>query len=184
MESESKYVKIYDNVVSKDFCQHMIFKFENNESLQLKRKEDVFIFNEINLSANHEYFEKELGFLWNVFDESIERYKKDCEIKDYQFPLNYGFEEIRMKQYIAGHGEFKPHVDSCSLVSSPRFLVFFLYLDEGDGGGTSLIDQNIVCERKIGRMIMFPPTWTYPHAGLMPKGNNKHILGSYLQFAS
>ena len=184
MEETSKYIKIYDNVVNKDFCQHMISKFENSESLQVKRREDVFIFNEINLSENHQFFEKEHEFLWGVFENSVQRYKKDCKIKDYQFPKDYGFEQIRMKQYLAGDGEFKPHVDSCSLSSSPRFLVFFLYLDEGEGGGTALIDQNMICERKVGRMIMFPPTWTYPHAGLIPKNNNKHILGSYLQFSA
>jgi hypothetical protein len=180
----SKYIKVYDNVVSKNFCDHMISKFKSHESLQIKRKEHLYVFNEINLSQHENFFDKEIDFLFNVFSGTIEKYKFDCNIHNYQFPRQYGFEQIRMKQYLAGNGEFKPHVDSICLASSPRFLVFFLYLDEGEGGGTALFDQNFICERKIGRMIMFPPTWTYPHAGLMPKNNDKYILGSYLQFSS
>jgi len=102
-------------------------------------------------------------------------------MQSFQFPKEYGFEEMRMKHYEAGRGEFKPHIDA-SEEASKRFLVFFLYLDEGPGGQTVFIDQKMHCERKPGRLLMFPPTWTYPHAGMMPQEIDKHIIGSYLHY--
>ena len=33
-----------------------------------------------------------------------------------------------------------------------------------------------------GRLLMFPPTWNYLHAGLQPVKKSKYIVGSYLHY--
>lgn len=178
-----KYIKIYDNVIPEALCSSLIYKFNQNQNLQIKRETDSFIFNEINFSQNENSFSKESEILFEVFTKYIRKYQEDCGVTKYQFPPKMGFESIRMKHYISSHGEFKPHVDNYNLDSSRRFLVFFLYLDEGVGGGTHFFNENFTCERKPGRLLMFPPSWTYPHAGLMPENKDKYIIGSYLHFA-
>ena len=35
---------------------------------------------------------------------------------------------------------------------------------------------------KRGRMLMFPPTWQYYHAGLKPISGMKYLLHSYLHY--
>ena len=179
-----KYVKIYDDVVTKEFCEHLINKYQSFKNLQKERKEENFVFNEINLSENSNFFNDESEFLIDVFYQYVQKYQKDSDLYPYQFPSQFAFESIRMKHYKIGEGEFKPHVDTYNLDSSGRFLVFFLYLDEGIKGGTHFFDQNITCERKPGRLLMFPPNWTYPHAGLMPEEKDKYIIGSYLHFSN
>lgn len=178
-----KYIKIYDSVIPQEFCDHLITKYQNNKERQKIRKEDNFIFNEINLSENNDIYSQESEDLFNTFYQYVTKYQEDCGLSEYQFPVQFAFETIRMKHYVTSEGEFKPHVDAYNLDSSRRFLVFFLYLDEGLGGGTHFFDQDFTCERKPGRLLMFPPAWTYPHAGLMPKEKDKYIIGSYLHFA-
>lgn len=176
-----KYVKVYDNVVSKEFCDLLIDKFHKNRDQWISRDTNEYTFNEINLVKSNELFGDELQYLYSIFDSYVDLYKKDCGVQDFQFPQRYGFEEMRMKHYEAGKGEFRPHVDADG-DAHKRFLVFFLYLDEGPGGATAFLDEKILCERKPGRMLMFPPSWVYPHAGMMPKEVDKHIIGSYLHY--
>lgn len=181
-ESLFKYVKIYDNVIPEEYCNHLIEKFHANPDAWEYHDNETFIFNQINLPNHKVIFEAEIAFLMEVFEHYVNRYAYDCKMSQIQMPENYGFEAIRMKYYKADHGEFKPHIDACDLETIKRFLVFFLYLDEGDGGETALYDQEVAVQRKPGRLLMFPPMWTYPHAGLMPKGTDKHIIGSYLHY--
>jgi hypothetical protein len=87
-----------------------------------------------------------------------------------------------MKKYEADKGEFKEHIDATNIESSKRFLVFFAYLNDGDGGGTTFTKNNLTIDRESGKLIMFPPLWTHPHKGDKPIGNPKYIIGSYLHF--
>lgn len=179
---DSKYVQVFDNVITKEFCEYLINKFHENKDRWEVHENDLFTFNQINLVNNMDLYEEEVNNLMEKFQHMVEQYAYHANIADIQFPREYGFEAIRMKHYPADKGVFKPHIDANDVESMRRFLVFFLYLDEGEGGETALYDQGINIPRKPGRLLMFPPTWTFPHAGNMPIGNDKHIIGSYLHY--
>lgn len=178
----AKYIKVYDDIVDKDFCDHLINKFKENKPRWETHENDLYTFNQINLANNLDVYQQENEYLMGIFSDMVERYAYDSKVMKFQFPETYGFEAIRMKHYPANVGQFKPHIDAMDLNSIIRFLVFFLYLDEGEGGETALYDQGIAIPRKPGRLLMFPPMWTYPHAGQMPKSNDKYIIGSYLHY--
>lgn len=183
MERESlKYVKVYDDVISPETCEHLINKFHQNKDRWETHENDLFTFNQINLPNNIDIFSGEVSYLMDLFSNMVDRYATDCNLATIQFPEEYGFEAIRMKHYPEGKGVFNPHIDACNLDTIKRFLVFFLYLDEGEGGETALYDQGINIPRKPGRLLMFPPMWNFPHAGNMPIKNDKHIIGSYLHY--
>jgi len=101
------------------------------------------------------------------------------------FPQKHGFEEIRMKRYKNdGNDRFDEHIDAGDLNTSKRFLVMFWYLNDVEEGGETIFPApfNIQVKPKAGRILMFPPMWMWPHAGLAPKSNNKYIIGSYLHY--
>jgi len=113
----------------------------------------------------------------------IQRYKDDCKIKEKQWPSQYGFEEIRFKRYLPNDkDEFQEHVDVGDYDSARRFLVFFLYLNDNKGGETSFSEYDIKVKPQTGRLLMFPPTWTYLHTGHKPIETPKYIIGSYLHY--
>ena len=60
----------------------------------------------------------------------------------------------------------------------------FWYLNDVDEGGETIFTEplDIKVKPKAGRVLIFPPMWMYPHAGLAPKSNAKYIIGSYLNF--
>ena len=70
----------------------------------------------------------------------------------------------------------KPHIEEKSKG------IFFLYLNSNFDGRTSFSEYDMQVYPKAGRLLMFPPTWTYLHAGYKPKLESKYIIGSYLHY--
>ena len=103
------------------------------------------------------------------------QYRLDIEQSNY-LPQFKHLEEFRVKRYLTGGDErFDEHVDVTDTVSSARALAFLVYLNENDGN-TLFPSQNLNIEPISGRVIVFPPTWEYPHEGLAPKSNPKYII--------
>ena len=178
-----KYIKIYDNVLAPEHCKTLIDKFELNEDQQVSTDlENHRHFTEININQ-HQDWKNMVDGLYTTLRPYVDRYKQDCNIKEMQWPLKYGFEQIRLKRYLPNdRDEFKQHVDVGDYDSARRFLVFFLYLNDNFGGQTSFSEYDTVVQPKTGRLLMFPPTWTYLHTGHKPLNTSKYIIGSYLHY--
>jgi len=179
----NKYIKVYDDVLSKEQCQALINRFEDNHSQQQKESwRDVRNFTELNINQ-HENWNDALRKIYSVLKMNIEKYRHDCKITPLQWPDKFAFEEIRFKRYLPNNkDEFKEHVDVTTHASAKRFLVMFIYLNDNLGGHTSFSEYDTAVQPKAGRLLMFPSTWTYLHAGHKPIETSKYIIGSYLHY--
>lgn len=177
------YISVYDNVLDDDFCDMLVSKFERNKQLHVRRDSEYKTFTEINFGQYPIFAEEQNTILSNI-QPYVKRYTEDHGIKF--FPDKIGFEQVRMKKYeIGGQDEFREHVDVGDHASARRFLVMFFYLNNvAEGGETAFIgiDEDCRIHPKKGRMLVFPPMWTHPHAGLPPISNPKYICGSYLHY--
>ena len=178
-----KYIKVYDNVLPEEHCKTLIDKFELNKDQQVSTDLDNHRhFTEININQ-HQDWKNMVDGLYTTLRPYVDRYKQECKIKEMQWPLKYGFEQIRLKRYLPNdRDEFKEHVDVGDYNSARRFLVMFLYLNNNFDGRTSFSEYDMQVYPKPGRLLMFPPTWTYLHAGHKPKLEPKYIIGSYLHY--
>lgn len=180
----SKYIRTYDNVMTADQCQHLIDKFEDSQSQWVKTElENHRSFTEINVSM-HEDWKEYTQTIFTKLRGVLTKYIEDVNIdRIKQWPDKFGFEQIRFKRYLPNDkDEFKEHVDVGDYDSARRFLVFFLYLNNNFDGRTSFSEYDMQVYPKAGRLLMFPPTWTYLHAGFKPKLEPKYIIGSYLHY--
>jgi len=180
-----EYIKVYNEVLPTEICTDMISLFDKSKDQQEVYDNDLMNFSQINLIKNNDTWEKYNNILKDIFKKAIDQYKYECNISDYQWPKKYGFEEFRLKRYEKMEGSFKPHVDVKDYASAKRFLAFFIYLNSGENGsdgGTEFEGINSVCQRKAGALLMFPPLWVYPHAGLISETSSKYIVGSYLHY--
>ncbi len=178
-----KYIKTYNNVLPKEHCQELIRKFELNKDQHHQTDlENHRHFTEININQ-HQDWKNMVSALYTTLRPYVEKYRSDCNITEKQWPTKFGFEEIRFKRYLPNNkDEFKEHVDVGDHNSAKRFLVFFIYLNECFGGQTSFSEYNKVVQPKAGKLLMFPPTWTYLHTGHKPIKRPKYIIGSYLHY--
>ena len=178
-----KYIQVYDNVLPENHCKTLIEKFEANKDQHVSTDLDGHRhFTEININQ-YEDWKMMVHGTYLYLRPFITKYKDDCNIKETQWPTAHGFEEIRFKRYLPNDkDEFKEHVDVGDYDSARRFLVFFLYLNDNFAGQTSFSEYDKVVQPKTGRLLMFPPTWTYLHTGHKPIETPKYIIGSYLHY--
>ena len=185
MATELKdYIKVYDALFSDEFCDSVIEAFGQSDRTVIDREKRPS-FTEMNISQR--YMAKDplwIGIqekIQSVFIDCVQLYMQSLKVEN-DFPQKYAFEEYRVKMYNNnGHDQFKDHVDVGDYNSARRFLVLFLYLNTVEVGGcTSFTRLNTTVSPMKGRVLLFPATWQYRHAGLPPESDKKYIVGSYL----
>ena len=181
------YIRIYENVMSPEKCKHLINMFESDtEHHEVQDCGSEATLTQINLLHSPDtIWKEEVNNLANVIMNSVEQYKKDCEIEDNQWPEKFGFEPPKIKRYMpGGQDRFPDHVDVLDHKTAKRFLVAFLYLDDNEKGETVLSpkDGRFVSFCTLGSLLLFPPLWPWRHAGMTPIDKPKYIVGSYLHY--
>ena len=168
-------------------CQYFIDKFEAHPEIQeVQNNSQGKTLTMMNLMNSPDTpFKSDLNYLTNLFMENVEKYKKSCNIKSFQFPKKMGVEAFKIKRYIPNTtDEFPAHVDVDNRESARRFLVMFVYLNDNRKGETIINpkDDMFVSSCKKGSILLFPPMWPWIHAGEEPIENPKYIVGSYLHY--
>ena len=171
-------VKVYDNIIPGATCKKLLDLFEKNEDYQeYVDYNGCPCFTQLNLNQLSPNIVRTLiPYLAQVY----KKYKNDVQSK-YIPPLKE-LEEFRIKRYYNnGNEKFDEHVDVTDYDSSLRAVAFLFYLNDNDGNTLfPLHDLNI--QPVSGRVIVFPPTWEYPHLGLPPKSNLKYIMSTYVHY--
>ena len=185
-ESLLDYVKQYSGLVSEDFCRDIIKKFHESDSEYIDREQRPS-FSELNISKR--YMKKDARWMYihdsldQAFIKATKLYINELDLGP-DFPSQYAFEEHRLKMYRNNdHDQFKPHVDVGDYNSARRFLVCFLYLNTvSEGGETNFPKLNHSVSPECAKILLFPATWQWRHAGLPPVSENKYIVGTYLHY--
>ena len=173
-------------------CQMIIEKFEQVVKYD-KTQVDEFKtgrknFTEIDIDkyGDSDFWREPKKKFVAMMEEYKTRFMKNLAIKDIHFPPVIDMENIRIKKYMPNdEDQFKVQVDVVRSMgdSAKRFLVFILYLnDVEDGGHTMFPKPNIWVKPRAGRLLVFPPFWTHPHAGLKPLSGPKYVMMSYLHY--
>jgi len=182
------FVRTYDQALPADVCDLIIDRFEHDrlhqQETDLKGHRH---FTEINVTASDGWQDVHQMIL-NSVSECVYLYRTDLNLDSRLWPVKYGFEQIRIKRYEPnGLDAFHYHVDVGDYYSARRFLVCFFYLNTVEKGGETsfYLDPNhrwLTIKPERGRAVLFPPTWTFPHAGEKTLSGNKYIIGSYLHY--
>lgn len=188
MRNLSHYVRVYDDVFPKEFCDQLIERFDASMDSEAMRKsdhkweEDYRSFKEIDITKDQKFTE----FLTPYYDRIKQVYSHYKSIVDNPFfPNTHAFEDARMKKYEANdYDQFGWHIDVGDKASSSRFLVMFAYLNDVEKGGLTRFqsENNFTVQPKCGRIVIFPPMFMYPHIGEKPISGSKYILSTYVHY--
>lgn len=180
MRHLDNFIKVYPNVLNEEICEFLCLTFETSKGKE-KIENEVINFTQLNISVHHNHLR---GHLIGPTQEALSRYKSDLKEETLWFPRNVlALEEFRVKCYNSDTGEqFKTHVDVNDHNSSRRFLSFLFYLNDDFTGGETEFVGGVTIKPKRGSVLIFPPTWQYPHAGLPIKTGSKFIMSTYLHY--
>ena len=132
----------------------------------------------------HHEFNEPFQKVISKFQQTIEQYKKDCNLYKNQWPKTYRYENLRIKRFLCDtNQQHDTHVDVGNVDTAKRFLAFLVYLnDVEEGGETNFLGINKKLKPKRGRGIIFPPLWMVPHQGQPTISEDKYIFSTYLNY--
>jgi hypothetical protein len=175
------FIKIYDNVLSQEACKTLIDLFDLSSYKEIINNKGTPNFTQLNINQKHP---EHIKFLSQVTSGIVNLYKKDFVDYTRWYPPRLFLEEFRIKKYHSrSHDRFDIHVDVEDHASARRYLAFLYYLnDDFTGGETEFPHHNKKIVPKQGSVMVFPPTWQYPHAGLRVNKGIKYIMSTYCHY--
>ena len=60
------------------------------------------------------------------------------------------------------------------------YLTYIWYLNDVIEGGETEFFGNYKIKPEVGKLVLFPACWSFPHCGLMPISSNKYIITGWL----
>lgn len=189
MSFVSDYIRVYESAIPPVLAHDLITRFDEhpnviegalNEQTGEKHPE-IRSCTELNVSKAED-LKRHHDALVQLAQIALTKYRLD--VHHAILPERYGLESFRMKKYDPARDDhFAHHVDVMDHASARRFLAFFWYLnDVEDGGETYFPAMNINVRPRMGRLLVFPPLWLFPHVGQKPISGPKYIVGSYAHY--
>ena len=171
-------VRHYNDILPNEVCDALIEMFEVNTQGHEKINENHKpCFTQLNINLD---IPSLVPGLVQYTKLAYKKYSGDIQ-SPYLPTLDY-MEEFRIKRYCPGGEErFDEHVDVTDHASARRSVAFLFYLNDCNGN-TVFPKQGLNIKPKRGKVVVFPPTWEYPHSGLAPKDRNKYILSTYIHY--
>lgn len=176
MNRVQDFIKVYDNVFDEKYCKYLI-KYINTGSPEFIDYDNRPKFQQI-------VFKKEMVQVCvDKINPFLDKYVNTVGCEEW-LPEEYTYEYPRVKKYRKGtDDQFASHVDVTDYSSSRRFLSFLVYLNDVETGGeTKFLGIGKHIRPKCGRMLVFPPVWTFPHQGNPSPLVDKYILSTYLHY--
>lgn len=93
------------------------------------------------------------------------------------------YDSFLIQRYIKGHGKYVYHDDSSIEPESNKYriLTYIWYLNDVElGGETEFYGGEIKINPQVGKLLLFPATWTFPHKGCVPFSDNKYIITGWV----
>tara|TARA_Y100000385_G_scaffold221673_1_gene231402 strand:- start:104 stop:802 length:699 start_codon:yes stop_codon:yes gene_type:complete len=191
------YIRIYNDVLSDEFCEDLIHKFESDPNKSSGRvggesgiDTDIKQSTDLVLHAFDKY-QDECTQLFNVNRNCIQHYLEylvsftptntpfiNEKIVDSGFQMQrtepdqfYDWhDDSNVQEYFSERGLFH------------RFFTYIFYLNDIDmsnDGYTEFLDGTRV-QPKRGRLVYFPSNWCYKHRGVAPRDQTKYIVTGWM----
>jgi len=183
------HIQIYDNMLSKEGCQHIIDYFESNINLSFKGyaagKVDIKTKDSQDLTLRLEYPRNEGEYKINEYiiqslQKGTKKYRNKFRLLDMMVGTWHVDDRFNIQRFDEGQGYHGVHCehskDACN-----RMLVWMIYLNNAKCG-TRFYEPRRDVKAKQGRLVMWPSYWTYPHSGITPNKGKKYIVTGWYSY--
>jgi hypothetical protein len=173
---QMEYIYEAHDIVPKELCQEIIEKFENDPDKSVGAMSSGVCTNikksiDLPMVDNHPEWESTVKKLKEHLYLGMSKYfeylnKNVLRNKEYlivnQF-YNVNMTTLQLQKYETG-GHYMWHSDN---------------IDDESGGCTEFINGKIIKPR-VGKIVFFPATWTYPHRGQKVEKGVKYIVSGFV----
>jgi hypothetical protein len=186
------YIYSNNNSISKELCADIIELFEKEDDkyegitmsgLNKTIKDTIdFI-----IPKNSEKWNKISSFLSDELTRNVSTYLKKLYdnintnlsfFKDKETTIQH----FQIQRYTANVGKYIYHNDADIDIQENKYriITFLWYLNTVNEGGETEFNGDFLVKPEVGKLILFPATWTFPHCGRIPISNDKYILTGWI----
>jgi len=184
------YVKQHS--ISPELCHDMINLFEQSDgrydgvtadglNKQAKDTTDFIITSGgSQWSRINKLLSKELN---NNVKDYVTKYNKQVNDTYHIFGTTYlTSDSMQLQKYNKNAGKYVYHQDfSCDWKNKKmRQLTFMWYLNDVEEGGETEFWSKYRIKPEVGKLVLFPASWTFPHRANVPLSSAKYIITGWL----
>jgi hypothetical protein len=190
-----RFIKVYDNALSKEYCQKVIqaFDLSNEMKITTKRNDDTridsqkefstpFLTGETRLDSIDFNMESICQEFFSTVVEKTQEYLEDIHIQE-DIPGWYMRNMVVQKNDHTDCGGYhRFHCENLAPGMENRFLVYMLYLNdvpEGEGE-TEFLHQGLRIQPKAGSLLIWPAGFTHLHRGNPVNTTTKYIATGWV----
>lgn len=96
---------------------------------------------------------------------------------------NLIYNEFHINKYESNNGgKYDYHIDRYlnKEMNEERHITFIWYLNDVIEGGETEMKGNVIIKPEMGKLLLFPSTWTYPHCSRPTISNAKYVIVGWL----
>ena len=203
MIKNDKYIYLNKNSLSPEICLDIIQLYENENTsskheglTQGGLNKNVKNTVDFNIPVNDEKWYKYYKLLNNEISINLKKYfsnlnnnnefKNIDQLSDKTYVFfedtNFLSNVFMIQKYTKNMGKYIYHNDfRIDLAEKKcRVLTFLWYLNTVEEGGETSFGEDFKIKPEMGKLLLFPACWTYPHAGKMPISSDKYIITGWL----
>ena len=183
---EDSYIYINNNSLSKELCDDIIEIYDNSD--KKRQSKTIGGLNTDTLKATScdcsDISDKKWPdierCLFNELMYNLHEYMKQINTTKYTHTTLYRYCKFRIQKYEKNEmGKYDYHIDELIENQTARKMTFIWYLnDVYYGGDTTFYNKKI--QPTVGKILIFPSTWTYPHSSMPVISNSKYIIVGWL----
>jgi hypothetical protein len=194
----TEFIYENNNSISKLLCKEIIELYEDPKikknngvtigglNKEIKDTTDYII----PKSSSDEKWNKLEQFLYKELNKNLLEYLKKINKNSYKSENNSNHDstlfnnetlEVRsfmIQKYEKNVGKYVYHNDFAIEKDTykHRVITFLWYLNTVEEGGETEFWDNYKIKPKVGKLILFPASWCFPHRGKVPISDNKYII--------
>ena len=185
---EDNFIYIKKDALDKSVCKRFIELFEESDlksrasNRSSKKSTDIYFDPRI-LHDNTKWgvWEEVLVPLMYALRDGMKDYAKKYDVIEYLRPFKINF--FNIQKYEPGEGFYNWHCENNGEIQfMNRNLVFMIYLNDVENGGTEFMFQKHREEAEIGKLVIWPAGWTHTHRGVISEKEIKYIVTGWWDF--
>jgi len=183
-------IEEYKNAYSQEYCEEIIRHFDimsqnniTNKLNDIRRNQDERIVFDWAHTQNMYHYDYNLcGYFYEnlnkiYFDEYIEKYSILKQAQD------HSAKGMSVQKTLPHEGYHPWHNEIENIGSSVRVVNYMLYLNDIDEGGeTEFLYQGKKIKPELGKLLIFPTNFMYPHRGNPIYTGEKYIITGWYTF--
>ena len=169
-------------LVKPEFCETLLKKFHASPNLQHKGIAGGYRSDKVSMDL---FMTTQNDPQWKQLDEAtFELIKMAIHVYAQLYPMinTVAFSDCgyQIQHYPQNEGKFDWHIDGGSPKDCHRLIALILYLnDVEEGGETQFANFPVSIKPEVGKIALFPTSWTHIHRGDVPKSGDKSIICTF-----